>query len=233
MRTTVFLLVVLAGVCFAATLFEDDFDDGSADGWTEYTTHPGSASYYVEEGWYHMEITPANGLVFAFSGDEGASSWHMSVPDYTVLCRTRAFSNTQHVGIAARWQEPYSNHNAYVLWLRYWPNLVSIYRHDGGANYEILASAPFTLGYDLDYCIRLDVYGDLIQGKVWQGDLSDEPEEFLVSVNDATYMEPGSIGMGCEGSGAELKHAAIDWVIVTDSAYDLALFTWGGVKGSF
>jgi len=29
------ILMLLAGVTFAGTLFSDDFEDGNADGWTE------------------------------------------------------------------------------------------------------------------------------------------------------------------------------------------------------
>ncbi len=233
MKTTVWLFVVLTGACGAVTLFEDDFDDGNADGWTEYSTQPDSTSYYVDEGRYHMEISTASGFAFAFSGDkEGASFWHMSVPDYSLICRTTAIENTQHVGFAVRWQEPFSDQKAYVLWMRYFSDMVSIYRHDG-ANIETLGSSAYNLGFGENYWVRFEVYGTLIRGKVWQGDISDEPEDFLISVNDATYMEPGSIGMGCEGTGSELKHAAFDHVIVTDTAWDLAPFTWGGIKGSF
>jgi len=211
MRTTVWLLVVLTGACGAVTLFEDDFDDGNADGWTEYSTQPDSTSYYVDEGRYHMEISTASGFAFAFSGDEeGASFWHMSVPDYSLICRTRAYPNTQHVGVAVRWQQPYSDEIAYVLWLRYLSSLVSIYRHDGVSNYAVLDTAPFAFEFNTDYCVRLEIYGGLIRAKIWQGDLPDEPEAFLVSANDGTYSEPGSIGIGCQGFESEFKHAAFD-----------------------
>jgi hypothetical protein len=234
LRKTAWLLVVLAGVCGAVTLLEDDFSDGTADGWTEYSTAPDSADYYVEDGWYNMEITPANAFAFAFSGDEeGVSSWHMSVPDYTLFCRAKAYENTQHVGFAVRWQEPYSDEKAYVLWLRYFSNMITIYRHDSPSSFQELASSPFTLDPGESYWVRLEVYGTLIRGKVWQGDLSEEPDSFLVSVYDDTYIEPGSIGLGCQGYDSMLKHAAFDHVIVTDSAYDLAPFTWGSIKGSF
>lgn len=232
-RTAGWLLVVLVWTCGAATLFEDDFDDGNADGWTEYSNYPDSASYYVENGWYHLKNTNTGGFSSSYNGDvEGYSPHQMSDPDYAFVCRTVAFPGVDHLGFAVRFQSPLSGQNGYVMWLRYMQNDVVIWRHLGGVT-EQIAWGGYNLDYEEEYWIRFEVFGDLLRGKVWQGEMSDEPDEFLVSGSDGTFSEPGSIGMVCHSYGTGLKHAAFDLVIVTDSAYDLASFTWGGIKGSF
>lgn len=232
MRATVLLLAALAGTCRAEILFEDDFSDGNADGWTEYSNYPDSASYYVEDGWYHLKNTYAGGFSASYNGNvEGSSPHQMSVPDYSFICRAMAYPGAQHVGFAVRFQSPLSGQNGYVMWLRYMQNDVVIWRHIGGVTQQ-LAWGGYELDYEDEYWVRVEVSGDLIRGKVWQGELSDEPAEFLVSGSDDTFSEPGSIGMVCHSYGTGLKHAALDHVIVT-GPFDLSAYTWGGIKGSF
>jgi len=232
MKTTVWLFVVLTGACGAVTLFEDDFDDGNADGWTEYSTNPDSASYYVEGGWYHMELSTV-GQVSAYNGNvEGTSPHQMSVSNYSFVCKAVAISGIDHMGFTVRMQPPISEENGYVMWLRYTSNDVVLFLHTGGITQE-LDRGDLLLESGAEYWIRVEIFDDLIRGKVWQGDLADEPEAFLVSANDGSFTEPGSIGMLCHSYNIATKHGAFDNVMVTDTAYDLAPFTWGGIKGSF
>lgn len=233
MKALMCIVLILAGAAPAATLLEDDFEDGDAIGWTELTNWPDSASYYVQDGWYHMEITKPSGYVFALSGDDqGSSPWQMTVPDYSVVTRVKAWEGTSHLGVVVRMQHPVEELDAYVLWLRFNWDDIQIHREFGGA-YEVLAEADYPLDFEVPYWMRFEVFGGQLRGKVWQGDLSDEPVDFNVSASDASYAEPGSVGMGCHSFSGGLKHVAFDHVIVTDTGYSMEAMTWGGIKGSF
>ena len=84
MLRLLFLLFVLCAVSGAATLFEDYFD-GPAVGWTECSTNPDSAHYYVDSGWYHMQLNDIDPEIFALNGDDATTEPHiMSIPDYTI-----------------------------------------------------------------------------------------------------------------------------------------------------
>lgn len=226
------LLFALCAVSGAVTLFEDYFD-GTAEGWTEFSTDPDSANYYVESGWYHMELFGTDPQIFALNGDDATTEPHiMSIPDYSFYCKSKAWSPTWHVGFGARFTNPISNSNGYALWLRYADQDVVLMRHDEELKYTILAICPFTLVYEQEYWIRFALTGGVLQCKVWQGSIGDEPVAWLLEAYDATIGGPGSIGMGSACYGTLNNHAAFDSVIVNDPLA-LESDTWGAIKASF
>ncbi len=227
-------MLALCAVSGANTLFQDYFDGSSAVGWTEYSNYPDSASYYVDSGWYHMEIHYDNGGVYSLNGDDQTTSPHvMSIPDYSIYCKSVAWDPTSHIGFGARFTEPLGIAQGYALWLRYSMQDVAIFRHDGpGSNYEILGVYPFTLTHGEEYWIRFKLEGGHLQGKVWQGSLGDEPVEYHLSILDYTYDDPGSILLGCQSWGLVQNHAAFDSVIVNDPL-SLEAGTWGSIKVLF
>lgn len=235
-RHAVWILAVVFATCGATSLFEDDFDDGNADGWFEFTTGiPDSTSYYVESGWYHMELSGVSGTVMSYNGDVEDSSPHtMSIPDYRLYCQVTAYPGAEHVGFGCRMLSPVESEQGYILWLRYdLPTDVVIWRHDEPSVWSELAQSDYSLAYGETYwiCFRLD--GGLLHAKVWQGELADEPAEWLLTAYDTTYYEPGSIGMGCHSFGTGMKHAAFDEVMVVDPTGALAPTTWGAIKSTF
>lgn len=229
------LLLALCAVSGADLLFEDYFEGSSAVGWTEYSTNPDSANFFVDGGWYHMEIEYEDGGVYSLNGDDGTSSPHvMSIPDYTIYCKSVAWSATWHVGFGARMGDPINIGQGYALWLRYSQQDVVLFRHDGpGSNYVILDTDPFTLTYGSEYWIRFSLTGGYLQGKVWQGSLGNEPSYYMLEAYDTTYDDPGSILLGCQSWGIAYSHAAFDSVIVNDPLSLLESETWGAIKASF
>lgn len=229
------VILILGSVCAAAgasCLFEDLFDDGNAEGWTEYNTFPDSAHYTVD-GWYHMEIQYLDASVSAFSGDDDTTTpWCMSIPDYTFYCKSKAWSPTSHVGFAVRMESSLSSEQGYMAWLRYTMNDVVLWRHDAPGSYVQLAWHPWTLEHGEEYWIRLDAWGGSLKVKVWQGTFWDEPSGYIIEAYDNTYQDPGSMGMGCHSWGTVQNHAAFDSVMVCDPL-SLEMNTWAGIKTLF
>ncbi len=229
------LLLALCAVSGAGILFEDYFNGSSAVGWTEYSSFADSADFYIDSGWYHMEINYDNGGVYSLNGDDQtAPPYVMSIPDYSFYCKAVAWDATTHVGFGARMGDPINIGQGYALWLRYNMQDIVLFRHDGpGMNFEVLATEPFTLAYGVEYWIRFTLSEALLLGKVWQGSIEDEPSLYMLGGYDTTYGDPGSILIGCQSWGLIQNHAAFDSVIVTDSLSSLATGTWGTIKVLF
>ena len=234
MKSIVGILFLLISVCGADILFEDNFDDGNADGWTEYSNYPDSAYYYVQDGWYHFEIEENAAYIASYNGDDsGTNPNTMSIPDYTIYCKTRAYSLTGHIGILGRFASPLSDETGYAVWLRYSSDTVVMWRHDGSGVWVELGEEFCTLEYNEEYWVRFDLWGGLLRTKVWQGSLSNEPAYYLISTYETTYTNPGSIGMGAQSWGYIQSHAAFDSVIVSDPLVSLDQTTWGLIKSGF
>ncbi|MBN1434393.1 hypothetical protein JW921_06495 [Candidatus Fermentibacterales bacterium] len=233
-REVPLVLAMLVAIAGAAQLFEDSFDDGNADGWTEYSNYPDSTDYYVEAGWYHLLVSGCgNANVFSFNGDnEGTTPHQMSIPDYTVFCQVVGFSPTDHVGVVGRMFTPLADEKAYVLWMRYNAQSLELWRHDGPASFSAIATCALPLSYEQVYWVRFDLWGGLLRGKVWQGSFRDEPEEYLLSAYDTTYPDPGSVGFGAHSFDYATNYAAFDSVMVCDPL-SLDAGTWGAIKSSF
>ena len=234
MKKVIVFLFAIAAVCLADTLFEDYFDDGNADGWSEWTNYPDSASYYVQDTWYHFEVYQEDGHIATLNGDVIDTPPHqMSIPDYSVFCKVCAYDETQHIGVLGRWQSPPTDQFGYILWLRILQNDIVLWRHDGVGNYVQLASHYYALDYNTNYWMRFDLIGGHLQGKVWEGTLADEPVEVLISELDYTYTDPGSMGVIAQSWYLNLVHAAVDSVLVFDPMGTLEQSTWGGIKAIF
>ena len=234
MRYATAFICALAALASAVTLFEDCFDDGDANGWTECCDEPDSALYYVQDGWYHMDLdVQTSGGIYAQNGDDTTGTPHvMSCCDYTLYCKSKAWSPTPHVGFGVRTPEDPLYGECYALWLRYNMGDVVIFRHEAGGGYVILDLEPFSLSYGQEYWIRFDVEGDQLCGKVWQGSISDEPLENTLEVVDNTYTDPGSVLVGCQMYDPGSRHAAFDSVLVMGEL-GLQSDTWGAIKASF
>ena len=105
MKSVMVFLFTIATVCWADILFEDCFDDGDADGWTEWSNYPDSANYYVQDYWYHLEIEEIDGYAASLNGDVSDTTPHlMSIPDYSLVCKVCVYDATQHLGDSFRKQ---------------------------------------------------------------------------------------------------------------------------------
>lgn len=224
------LLLVFSSVG-ANPLFEDNFDDGNADGWFEGCDPPG-AVYSVEGGWYcFSHSTTSGGWAASINGDDTTPTPHqVTVPDYMVRCQVIALEPTDYSGVCLRAQPPLLNEQSYVLWLSYYSDNVYIYRHDAPGDYTTIAAEHLTLNHDEAYWIRFDCLGGMLSGKVWQGTLGDEPAEYLLQTYDLTYTEPGCMGLvGSSSSSPYEFDVAFDDVYL-DSWVGLNSRTWGSIK---
>ncbi len=222
-------IALICSFCNAELLFEDNFDDGNADGWCE-ECYPSGASFWVESGWYCLSDS-GSGMKFAIStnGDDTTSTPHqMSVADYVVRCKVTALAPTEHLGVLVRFVLPAADLYGYSLVFNYPSNFVAISKWISGTEI-FLVDTFFQLEHEEEYWVRFDCIGDLLLGKVWSGTLADEPAEFLFQVNDSQYTDPGAFGVGGHCFVQDFE-VAFDSVFVEAIPASFESCTWGGVK---
>lgn len=223
---------ILAGLgllfCTAAAqeiLFTDDFSDGNADGWYELGT---GAQYEVID--YRYCISAGSGIehgsTFCADGPSG-----MSTVNYSVFVEFTTHSPTHGVLVYAR--ADYDFETGYFLYLRTYQDQVRICRQDVDTWTE-LADTAFTFEYDQFYWARFMCCGDSFFGKVRQGELADEPLDWLLQASDTTYSDAGYFGLGAVNAGAMSGiDAEFDNVLVTGQQLVLDPVTWTAIKATF
>jgi len=225
-------LMVLAPLGLAQTvLFEDDFSDGNADGWTEMVT---GATYLVnsalryEMSYYGSDSTYA----FTCNGDGGTT---MSDSNYSVLFQVIAYSPTKHIGINIRYME--STGSSYALYLNFHSNYYIIIRYDSFlSSTELGSSVYYSEGFDYQtpYWVRFECYGDILRAKIWEGSSTPEPENWMIVRIDDNYVNNGCIALEC------LNYTSMDYLVEFDNVVvttvvpgTLENTTWGAIKSAF
>jgi len=96
----VITVLLLASFVYAGVVFEDDFSDGNADGWSEWTSGYGaSAQYNVVDEEYVLSNSGSGWIPAAsHNGDQGGI---MSTPDYSIIAQITPVS-CYRAGILAR-----------------------------------------------------------------------------------------------------------------------------------
>lgn len=220
-----FLLLLICSTCFADLLFSDDFNDGNADGWVT----SGAAGFEVIENQYYIYFQGERGNGKTLNGDASGS---MSTPDYSILCSILIQCGTE-AGVIARYTG--SDDWYYRMILR--PNssrIVLQRRKDSGVSLE-LQSVPYSLEHGISYRIRLEVSGDSIRGRIWQGSLEDEPEFWNLEDTDQYQSNPGSFGLFAAGVGKEKipwSSSFDDVVVTTPFPEKLTQVTWASIKSA-
>lgn len=228
MKVLTLLLVMSITVALGqAVYFQDDFNDGNADGWFEQVT---GAYYEVVD--YKYQFTADSGSFTRALSFNSDNTGGMSVADYSILSEMCAHSPTHAMGSAVR--ANYSQETGYVAYLRVYQNEVVIYRMDSSGNEE-LAQEPITLDYDQFYWVRFTCIDSLFRLKIWTGVPADEPEDWLISVEDGTYTDPGYFCIGSwnlsSNSGLD---AEFDNVTVSEPVpLALTQLTWAMIKSVF
>jgi pectate lyase len=147
------LVLGLTGSAQAATLFSDDFEGGTATGWS---ASGGSWSVATDESQvYRQAGTGADARALT-----GTATW----TDYAVQARVKptAFSGSNRfAAVLARVQ---SNTSYYYLALRS-NNTVELKRLDGGSS-TALDTASLTVAAGTSYTVRLEVSGSALRGYV-------------------------------------------------------------------
>lgn len=227
MRLVLIVLPIAMAAASAELLFSDDFDDGNADGWLEFFT---GAEYTVENGWYRMTHSdPDEASAVSTNGDQAGS---MSVADYSM--RVQLSAEAGQVLIAVRYNV--AQYTCYFFAVNPEDDYIAIARSDGLGTPVTLSANAYDLTYGEEYWARLEVCGNLLGAKIWQGTVSDEPGNWTLMANDDTYSGPGSIGLGGhdddQGGSADLDVKYDNVEVFDDVSLDFDQSTWGSVKAA-
>jgi len=229
MRGSLTAAAILTMLCYADILFEDDFDDGNADGWIEIVPE---ATYEVNGLFrYEMSFEGAENIdaVSANSDIPG----QMSLPDYSVLVEVLAHDPCDEIAACVRLVIGGTSSTGYLAMLRFDIGEVSIKRYDGGMTWINLAQTSFSLDYEQLYWLRFECVGDSLLTKVWQDTPGDEPGEWLLAVSDGTYSEPGYFALLAAAYGGGAYDGEFDNVCVTDPTLSMTIRTWSAIKAYF
>lgn len=183
MKLAIALAVTVSALLSAQTIyFSDDFNDGNADGWTELAT----GAQYEVNGDNRYQITAGSGIGdgSSYNADQPDG---MSFSDYSVCAEFSVHPPTHGASFFVRYDK--SLETGYSIYFRVYGDQIRIYRHD--PNFTQLAQVPFTFEYDQFYWARFNCAGDSLLGRVWQGELADEPSAWLITTSDNTYTNSG------------------------------------------
>ena len=228
MKLITALLLIWMSVAMAQTIyFEDDFNDGNADGWLE-----ASGAFYEVNSYFRYEFTVDPGSTSQAISCNSDSSGGMSVSNYSILTELCAHSPTHGLGPLVRYN--FIESYGYVAYIRVYQNEVKIYRKDTSGFVE-LALASMNLEYDTFYWVRFTCSDTFFGVKVWTGVPGDEPDEWIVTASDSNYPDPGYFGLGAWNlSGTGGLSAEFDDVTVSQpDSLAFEQSTWAIIKSTF
>ncbi len=162
------------------------FPTGMADGWLELDT---GAEYEVVDECYCISAGENVDYGSSFNADQPEG---MSIANYSVYVRFKAENPTHAALVFVRFD--YTAETGYFLYLRVYQDMVRIGRQNG-AGWVVLTETDYDFNYDQTYWTRFMVVDDGLWGKVWQGELADEPMDWLISAQDTTCTDPGHFGL--------------------------------------
>jgi len=221
MHQILLLLLLIPALSVSATLFYDDFNDGTADGWHEISM----VEYEVVDGMYWMHGGYEENHGISFNGD---AAGFMSVPDYSATCLVLPETGT-FFGMMIRFREdtPYNlmlvlsePHQSLRLYRWHWTTI------------EILDHQPFEVNLGQEYRIRFEVSGTDYRGRAWTDDSADEPDWWMVSATDS-LSAPGSVALFCAGLSDASLSCLFDDVDVTGIPEGFNTATWAVLKTLF
>jgi len=226
MRLAIAAAITVVALIYAEVLVEDDFNDGTADGWLEMPT---GATYEVVDGRYHF-YQASTDSVYAGSvtGDLYGS---MSVADYSIRAEVEIDAGLLG-GVVSRF-DMFTASGYMLSLLTDGGGVIAINRIDQGEAIAI-AYTLTEIAYGQKYWVRFEAADSLLGAKVWTGEAADEPETWNLTVVDETYGEPGSAGLfGLDIPGARAVEMDVwfdDFLVEDVLTLDLPASTWGGIK---
>lgn len=228
MKILAALLVLAPLVTAQDILFEDDFSDGNADGWTEMVT---GATYQVNSALRYEMSYIGSDSIFAFSyrGDNGTT---MSESNYSLLFQVIGTS-TSHVGASVRYMDGAGT--CYTLYLNFSTGKYYILRYDTFSDWTILGSlVNYTGGFQnqTPYWVRFECLADTLRAKIWTGAVSPEPGWMIVRT-DGTYFNNGCVALETMNYITLDILTEFDDVVVTAFPVAFESNTWGGIKSIF
>jgi hypothetical protein len=222
----VFSVIIVVQMCFGEVLFSDDFNDGNDDGWA----HLGSASFQVINGRYFIHAQGSRGQGKSLNGDQ---SGVMSTADYSVLS-SLVMECGMESGLIARYTG--GDQWYYRMVVKPYSSRILLERKKDTGPSVLMDQCSFTLTAGSQYWIRLEVEGDSIRGRIWEGPIDQEPEEWMLTAVDNMQGEGGSLGLFAGGYGRIPWSSIFDDVTVSVPAeQQLSSVTWASIKatGSF
>ncbi|MCK5784933.1 MAG: hypothetical protein KAH54_00085 [Candidatus Sabulitectum sp.] len=210
------LLIILATV-----LFQDDFNDGTAEGW--YTVGP--SNYQVQDGRYHFS---GGGAVNDATSYRGESGEVMSTSDYSMQADIEIDVGVFGGMMTRYWEDGEYNmmlvlsipHQALNLYRWHWTSIV------------LVDSYSFPVQAGTTYTVKMQCSGDTFAGRAWLPGES-EPEGWFVSVTD-TLSRPGAAALFTAGTSKNtdvyMSCFFDNAVVETPEPWSLTQNTWAGIK---
>lgn len=229
MKVLIASLIIFSGILANAdTLFEDNFSDGNADGWSAWTSGYGAnAQYNVIDQEYVLSNSGSGWIpAAAHNGDQGGI---MSTADYSIVAQITPVSCFR-AGILARGYIP--TFTGYLLVIIPSQNTFGISKLTSSGPVSI-ASISMPLSFNETYWVRFELEGTSISGKIWQGAVEDEPSEWQLNCTNSLYSEPGRMGAFCCNFGTDEKAlltVKYDNIFVFGAGSSLDQITWASVK---
>lgn len=211
-------------ICYllATVLFQDDFNDGNADGW--YTVGP--SNYQVQNERYHFSGGGAVNDATSYRGDTGEV---MSTPDYSVCADVEI-----DVGIFGGMMTRYSENGLYnmMLVLSVPHQALRLYRWHW-SSIELIESYSFPVQAGTTYTMKMQCSGNTFAGRAWLPGES-EPEEWFVSATD-TLSRPGATALFAAGTSKDPTDVYLSCffdnvAVETPEPWVLTQSTWAGIK---
>ena len=214
-------------LCISSILFEDDFNDGNADGW--FTV--GAADYIVVDNKYHfMSGTEAN-IATSYRGETGET---MSTADYCLAADIEPELGIYH-GLTVRYSEGAQLNLMLVL-------------APGEQSLQILRVTPQSIiplaEYEMPiqtentYRLKFQCNETTFSGKAWAIE-EPEPEDWCVSFDYPPITDNGSAGLFTfavlvNRPSTVIMSSYFDNVVVEEPyPYSLSQSTWALIKATF
>jgi len=190
---------------------------------------PSGAAYTVEGGRYHFSFTAQDTVMAAsLTGDQFGL---MTVPSYSIRTKIE-IENGDITGITARY-DLFDNSGYAVTLLTEAGGVLVISRLDQG-RLEILSLSFTPIIPDQEYWVRFELNGSNLGAKIWTGSTSQEPANWLITVVDTTYQNPGSVGLLSidenAGGTASLSSWFDEFMVEDDLTLSLSPDTWAAIK---
>ncbi len=216
------LTVIPSLLLICSVFFQDDFNDGNADGW--YTVGP--SVFQVEDGRYHFSGGGSVNDATSCRGDTGET---MSVNDYSMTASVEIEVGT-FGGMMVRYCETGDYNLLLVISLP--GQSLNLYRWYFDS-IELLDSHPIAVTADEPLMVRFQCLGNGFYGRAWiPGE--PEPEGWQVSASD-TLSRNGSAALFSAGvfKGVSRIYMSCffdDVVVETPEPVSFRPLTWGGLK---
>jgi hypothetical protein len=212
-------------LCLTATVFfQDDFNDGNADGW--YTVGP--SNFQVQNGWYNFNGGGAVNDATSYRGDSGEE---MGTADYSM--RTDIIID---VGVFGGMMVRYSEEGLYnmMLVLSVPHQTLRLYRWHW-SSIELLDSYYFPVQTGTAYTVRFQCSGNVFAGRAWLPG-EPEPEEWFVFATD-TLTRNGSAALFSAGTSKQFTDVYMSCffdnvTVETPEPWEFTHTTWAQIKSS-